>query len=358
MPGKSAGQGLSDTNPEGLERHSDTEEVTGSNPVRPTPFFENLSSAESPNESQRPGVLPLRCWSEHPRLRSDWETLSGLASSAQDPSSCSGSHSGAVDVTDSEGQRASHRTERRLGVPCARLGYEGLSAQISWFCAVAGLPSLVALLLWAPLALWRRLSCASSAGARRRRAVPGDATAPDCPRTGWRDRRSSQPDPPMLGTRLLDSRRRWAGQLAAQPPRGFRQHRVGGVLAGERCSRRTLRREFGCGVERTGAQPVVLPVRVRIVQQLVQPRPGGAAAGRGGSREKRPAPSSSMSGSTSSSSRAAVLRPSSSSSVSTANAGRSRPGVEDGKLAHHATDAHTHAAVGADHLHLAVLDHE
>ncbi len=35
----------------------DAEEVTGSNPVRPTPFFENQSSAESPNESQRrPGL--------------------------------------------------------------------------------------------------------------------------------------------------------------------------------------------------------------------------------------------------------------------------------------------------------------
>lgn len=32
--------------------------------------------------------------------------------------------------------------------------------------------------------------------------------------------------------------------------------------------------------------------------------------------------------------------------------------VEDGKLAHHGSDAHEHAAVGADHLHLAVLDHE
>jgi hypothetical protein len=39
------------------------------------------------------------------------------------------------------------------------------------------------------------------------------------------------------------------------------------------------------------------------------------------------------------------------------NGGRSWPGVEDGKLAHHASDAHVHAAVGTDHLHLAVLDH-
>ena len=36
LPGKSAGQELSSTSPEVPERHSDTEEVTGSNPVRPT----------------------------------------------------------------------------------------------------------------------------------------------------------------------------------------------------------------------------------------------------------------------------------------------------------------------------------
>ena len=60
---------------------------------------------------------------------------------------------------------------RRLGAPCARLGCEGLSAQTSWFCTVAGLLSWVALLSWAPLAAWRRLSCAGSAGARRRRAL-------------------------------------------------------------------------------------------------------------------------------------------------------------------------------------------
>ena len=34
MPGKSAGQGLSDTNQEGLERHSDTEEVTESTRIQ------------------------------------------------------------------------------------------------------------------------------------------------------------------------------------------------------------------------------------------------------------------------------------------------------------------------------------
>jgi nitrite reductase/ring-hydroxylating ferredoxin subunit len=49
-----------------------TEEVTGSNPVRPTPFFENPSSAKSPNGSQPPAVLALRCWSEHVVLRSKY----------------------------------------------------------------------------------------------------------------------------------------------------------------------------------------------------------------------------------------------------------------------------------------------
>ena len=42
-----------------LDRHPDTEEVTGSNPVRPTTFFESLSNAESPNGSQSPAVLLL-----------------------------------------------------------------------------------------------------------------------------------------------------------------------------------------------------------------------------------------------------------------------------------------------------------
>ena len=39
-----------------------TEEVTGSNPVRPTTFFEILSSTESPNESQRPVALSRNRW--------------------------------------------------------------------------------------------------------------------------------------------------------------------------------------------------------------------------------------------------------------------------------------------------------
>jgi hypothetical protein len=44
----------------------DTEEVTGSNPVRPTPFFEIVSTGESLNESQPPAVLRLNRWSELP----------------------------------------------------------------------------------------------------------------------------------------------------------------------------------------------------------------------------------------------------------------------------------------------------
>ena len=47
MQGKSAGQGRSDTNPEGPEQHADTEEVTSSNPVWPT-IFENLSTIWEP----------------------------------------------------------------------------------------------------------------------------------------------------------------------------------------------------------------------------------------------------------------------------------------------------------------------
>ena len=39
LPGKTAGQGLGGTGPGVPERHSDTEEVTGSNPVRPTRHF-------------------------------------------------------------------------------------------------------------------------------------------------------------------------------------------------------------------------------------------------------------------------------------------------------------------------------
>src|ERR1700730_8584884 len=45
------------------ERHSDTEEATGSNPVRPTRFFEILSSAESRDGSQAPAVLRNKRWS-------------------------------------------------------------------------------------------------------------------------------------------------------------------------------------------------------------------------------------------------------------------------------------------------------
>jgi len=63
LQGKTAGQRLSSTGPGVPERHSDTEEVTGSNPVRPTPFFENLSSIESQDGSQAPAVLPNKRWS-------------------------------------------------------------------------------------------------------------------------------------------------------------------------------------------------------------------------------------------------------------------------------------------------------
>jgi len=48
----------------------DTEEVTGSNPVRPSPFFEIPSSAKRPNESQPPAVLRFNHWSELP-----WQSL-------------------------------------------------------------------------------------------------------------------------------------------------------------------------------------------------------------------------------------------------------------------------------------------
>ena len=78
----------------------DTEEVTGSNPVRPTPFFENLSSDGSLDGSQRPAVLALRCWSEHLTLRPEWEILSGLTSSAEDLSSYRSGHPVAVHFTE------------------------------------------------------------------------------------------------------------------------------------------------------------------------------------------------------------------------------------------------------------------
>ena len=48
----------------------DTEEVSCSNPVRPTRFFENLSSAE-PKWEPAICVLALRRWSEHLTLRSN-----------------------------------------------------------------------------------------------------------------------------------------------------------------------------------------------------------------------------------------------------------------------------------------------
>ena len=64
LQGMTAGQSLSSIWPEVPERHSDAEEVTGSNPVRPTPFFENLSSAGIPNGSQAPAVLSNKRWSQ------------------------------------------------------------------------------------------------------------------------------------------------------------------------------------------------------------------------------------------------------------------------------------------------------
>ncbi len=72
LQGKTAGQGLSSTGPEAPERHSDTEEVTGSNPVRPTPFFEILSGAVSQDGSQAPEVLSNKRWSR--RWHSDLST--------------------------------------------------------------------------------------------------------------------------------------------------------------------------------------------------------------------------------------------------------------------------------------------
>jgi hypothetical protein len=47
----------------------DTEEVTGSNPVRPTRFFENLSSAESLDGSQPAADLLPYSWSQRSPLR-------------------------------------------------------------------------------------------------------------------------------------------------------------------------------------------------------------------------------------------------------------------------------------------------
>jgi hypothetical protein len=58
------------------ERFPDTEEVTSSNLVRPTTFFEIVSSGESRSESQPPAALPCCCWSEGRRLRSSQWKLS------------------------------------------------------------------------------------------------------------------------------------------------------------------------------------------------------------------------------------------------------------------------------------------
>jgi hypothetical protein len=53
--GKTAGQGSGSPGPEVSERHSDTEEVTGSNPVRPT-IFECMSRRGSQDGSGEPGT--------------------------------------------------------------------------------------------------------------------------------------------------------------------------------------------------------------------------------------------------------------------------------------------------------------
>jgi hypothetical protein len=93
----------------------DTEEVTGSNPVRPTQFFEILSSAKGPKGSQPPAALALRCWSEHSTVWSTGRLFPVLTCSAEDLSSCH-SHSDAACATKSEGLFASHRADRRLGL--------------------------------------------------------------------------------------------------------------------------------------------------------------------------------------------------------------------------------------------------
>src|ERR1700726_2443285 len=62
----------------------DTEEVTGSNPVRPTRFFENPSSGERHNESQRPAVLSLNSWSGRSTLRPTPRFPGGLESLVAD----------------------------------------------------------------------------------------------------------------------------------------------------------------------------------------------------------------------------------------------------------------------------------
>jgi hypothetical protein len=74
LMGKTAGQGSGSPGLKVPERHCDTGEVTGSNPVRPTIFFEILYSSESQNESQPPAVLSLNSWSERSTLRSTQET--------------------------------------------------------------------------------------------------------------------------------------------------------------------------------------------------------------------------------------------------------------------------------------------
>jgi hypothetical protein len=81
-----------------------------------------------------------------------------VASSARDPSSCSGSHSDTVHVTDSEGQRASHHTEYlrlsalgrrqgiRHGLPCSGV------VVIAWEASESGYPRRIGGVVTAELA--------------------------------------------------------------------------------------------------------------------------------------------------------------------------------------------------------------
>jgi hypothetical protein len=77
----------------------DTEEVIGSNPVWPTPFFENPSSDISQLEPATYGfVSSLLVRALHVTVHTG--TLSWLACSTANLPTCRGSHSNAVDVTE------------------------------------------------------------------------------------------------------------------------------------------------------------------------------------------------------------------------------------------------------------------
>src|ERR1700730_17202101 len=66
LQSKTAGQGLSSTGPEVPERHPDTEEVTGSNPVRPTRHYLLLAL---PGSALRPCNWPYCQAGRMPRLQ-------------------------------------------------------------------------------------------------------------------------------------------------------------------------------------------------------------------------------------------------------------------------------------------------